>query len=121
MSENLIDRANAIVDELLGREELCPEEERTLDALSGLIERHERDTMPPGPVSDGDMLAHILDARGLSQAELARRAGIAATTISAVIAGRRRLTREHIQRLAGKLGIRPGVFFGEPQDGGTRT
>jgi transcriptional regulator with XRE-family HTH domain len=46
------------------------------------------------------MLRHLIEAKGATQAEAARATGIAESTISAVLAGNRRLNREHIEKLA---------------------
>ncbi len=51
-------------------------------------------------VSDAGMLRHLIEAKGVTQAEVARATGIAESTISAVLAGNRRLNREHIEKLA---------------------
>jgi HTH-type transcriptional regulator / antitoxin HigA len=61
-------------------------------------------------VSDAEMLQHLLEAKDVSQARVAKEAGIAESTISAVLAGNRRLTRTHIGKLASYFGVAPDVF-----------
>ncbi|HUY34863.1 MAG TPA: helix-turn-helix transcriptional regulator [Pirellulales bacterium] len=69
------------------------------------------------PVPDGDMLQFLMESRSLTQQELAAATGIVNTTLSAVVHGKRRLTREHVGRLAEFFGLTPGAFeFGNAQD-----
>ena len=110
-SEEELGRACAIVDELSIREALDPAEEDYLDVLGDLIERYEDEAHPLPAISGEAMLRHILEARDLTQAEVARGAGIAEPTISAILAGRRTLNRDHIAALARYLGVSPAVFI----------
>jgi HTH-type transcriptional regulator/antitoxin HigA len=111
-SESELDRAIAMIDELTERN-LTAEEMDYLDVLSDLIERFETEHFPPQPLSDGDMLRHLMEAKGVRQAELARSTRIAESTISEVLSGKRSLNRIHIARLAAFFHVEPGVFFGE--------
>ena len=52
------------------------------------------------PVSDAEMLRHLIEAKSVTQVQVARATGIAESTISAELAGNRRLNREHIEKLA---------------------
>ena len=61
-------------------------------------------------VSDADVLEHLIEAKGVTQAEVARRAGIAISTISEVLSGKRSLNRVHIGKLAHYFSVDPGVF-----------
>ncbi|MGH7137347.1 MAG: helix-turn-helix domain-containing protein, partial [Pirellulales bacterium] len=51
-----------------------------------------------------------LDARGMSQTELAIKVGIAGSTISEVLHGKRQLRREHVARLAAFFGVSTAGF-----------
>ncbi len=53
----------------------------------------------------------LLESNELSQSELARKTGIAQSTLSAVLGGSRALTREHIVALARFFGISPAAFL----------
>jgi HTH-type transcriptional regulator/antitoxin HigA len=109
-SDEELDRAVALVDELLDRRDLDPGEQDYLDTLALLVERYENEAHPIEPPSDGEMLGHLLEARGVNQAEAARGAGIAASTINEVLAGKRKLNRRHIGKLAAYFEVDPGVF-----------
>ena len=57
------------------------------------------------------MLRHFLDARGVTRSEAARGAGIAVSTISSILAGKRRMNRDHIEALAQFFNVSPAVFL----------
>jgi len=84
----------------LDQKRLVAEERDYLDVLSGLVERYEKERHPMPPVSDAEMLRHLIEAKSVTQVQVARATGIAESTISAVLAGNRRLNREHIEKLA---------------------
>jgi HTH-type transcriptional regulator/antitoxin HigA len=60
------------------------------------------------------MLRHLIDAKGVTLSEVGARAGIALSTLSAVLNGKRKLNRGHIQKLAPYFGVAPGVFLDLP-------
>jgi HTH-type transcriptional regulator/antitoxin HigA len=104
------DQAIEVIDELTDREDLDQSEKDNLDVLSGLIERYEAAAYPIGPVSDADVLAHLIEARGITQAALAHEAEVAESTISEILAGKRFLYRLQIARLARYFNVGPTVF-----------
>ena len=57
--------------------------------------------------------------RGLSQEEVAARAGMAASTLSRLESGARRLALDHLAPLAGALGVEVGDLLA-PATAGTR-
>ena len=60
-----------------------------LDALSDLVASYEDAHYPIEPASDADMLRHLMEAKGVTQAELHRDTGLAKSSISEVLAGRK--------------------------------
>ena len=62
------------------------------------------------PVSDAEMLRHLIEAKGVSQTEVADATGIAVSTISEVLQGKRTLNRGHIGKLAKYFSVPPDVF-----------
>jgi HTH-type transcriptional regulator/antitoxin HigA len=62
-SDKQLDEAIGIVDSLLDRGNLAPGEEDYLDVLGDLIERYEGEAHPMAPVSDAEMLRHLIDAK----------------------------------------------------------
>jgi HTH-type transcriptional regulator/antitoxin HigA len=105
-----LDRAIDVINSLLDRNDLDPAEADYLDVLGDLVERYETEQHPIEDVSDADLLAHLIDAKGVTQAQVARGAGIAVSTISEVLSGKRTLSRTHIGKLARYFGVDPGVF-----------
>ena len=92
--------ALTVIDRLLDQERLANEEQDYLDVLSSLVERYEKERRPMPSVSDAEMLHHLIEAKSVAQVQVARATGISESTISAVLAGNRRLNREHIEKLA---------------------
>jgi HTH-type transcriptional regulator/antitoxin HigA len=109
-SDEELDRAIRTIDSLIDRENLEVEEKDYLDVLSDLVERYETEHHPISPLPDGELLQHLIETGGTTQAEVARGAGIAESTISEVIAGKRKLSRGHIGKLARYFGVQPGAF-----------
>lgn len=109
-SDEELDEAVRMVDSLLDRRGLAPEEEDYLDVLGDLIERYESEAHPTAPVSDAEMLRHLIEAKGVAQTELAEATGIADSTISEVLKGKRSLNRGHIGKLAKYFAVSPDVF-----------
>jgi HTH-type transcriptional regulator/antitoxin HigA len=111
-SASELDQAVAVVDELLSRKQpLLAEEEDYLEVMSDLIERYEDEHEPIPDVSGVEMLRFLIEQRGASHQEVARGAGVANSTLSAVLNGQRGLTLGHIEKLAAYFGTEPAVFL----------
>lgn len=109
-SEGELDRAIKMINVLLDRDDLDPAEQDYLDVLGDLVHRYESEEHPLGPVDDKDMLAHLIEAKQVTQAQAAAATGIAESTISEVLSGKRRLNRHHIGLLARYFNVSPAVF-----------
>ena len=105
-----LDAAVAMIDTLLSRSSLKREEQDYLEVLGDLVEAYETEAHPLGPVSDADLLSHLIEARGVSQSEVAGATGIAVSTISEVLRGKRTLNRAHIGKLARYFHVSPDTF-----------
>ena len=57
------------------------------------------------------MLRFLLDQNALAQRDIASELG-SESTVSLVLAGKRRLNRDHIARLSRRFRVSPAVFFG---------
>jgi HTH-type transcriptional regulator/antitoxin HigA len=110
-SEAELERARSILNELLDREALDRDRADYLDVLGDLIGRYEEAHHPLPPISEVDMLRHLLDARELTRAEVARGAGISHSSLVSILAGRRRMSRDHIEALARYFRVSPAVFL----------
>ncbi|HLX62090.1 MAG TPA: helix-turn-helix domain-containing protein [Planctomycetota bacterium] len=106
-----LDAAVHVIDGLLDKESLDAGEADYLDVLGDLVAAYEADDVPRSNPSDAALLAHLLEARGVTQAEAARQMQIASSTLSAVLAEKRKLTRSHIEKLAEFFHVAPAVFY----------
>ena len=99
-SEEHLQAAQEVMDRLLAAGDLEDGAMLYLDALSDLVAAYEDDHHPITPASDADMLRHMLEAKGVSQAELHRETGLAKSTISEVLARRKPFSRKMMRTLA---------------------
>jgi HTH-type transcriptional regulator/antitoxin HigA len=109
-SEEHLEAAQAVVDELLAKGDLDDGEQLYLDGLSDLVADYEDEHHAIEPASDADMLRHLMEAKGVTQAQLHRATGIAKSTISEILAGRKAFTRQIIRKLAEYFHIDVGVL-----------
>ena len=105
-----LDAAIAMVVALVDQPRLTAPEQDYLDVLSDLVEAYETETIPMRPVGDADLLRFLIDQNGITQATAATNSGIAESTISEVLAGKRKLTRTQIGRLARYFHVEPAAF-----------
>ena len=110
-SDRELDQAVSMINALLDQEKLDRGEQDYLDVLSDLVEHYEEEQHPIPPAGESEMLAFLMDVKDLNQTRLAHQAGIASSTISEVLTGKRQLTRQHIEKLAAFFQIPPGVFL----------
>ncbi|MBI3464710.1 MAG: helix-turn-helix domain-containing protein [Planctomycetes bacterium] len=113
-SDAELDEAVARIDSLLDRGSLAPAAEDYLEVLSDLVERYESQTAPMKPLPDRAMLRFLIESKDVSQTQVAKETGIANSTISEVLKGKRRLSRTHVERLAEYFHVSPGVFSSKP-------
>lgn len=117
LSDEELDRAIAAINSLLDKPKLSPGEQGYLDVLSDLVEKYESAEHPLGPVSDGDMLRHLIEAKGVTESAVSRATKIAGSTIANVLSGKRQLTRGQIGKLASYFCVDVSVFDREsPQE-----
>ena len=109
-SEDHLEEAQESMDRLLAKEKLDEGEEMYLDALSDLVASYEDDHHAIEPASDGDMLRHLLEARDVSQAQLSRDTGIAKSTISEVLSGKKPFSRQMIRKLSHYFNVHGSVL-----------
>jgi HTH-type transcriptional regulator / antitoxin HigA len=105
-----LDLAQEVIERLL-ESELEDDSQEYLDALTDLIEVCENEHEPIPDASEADVLRELIRSSGLSQMSLAKKVGIAQSTISAVLNGSRRLTREQLVSLARFFDISPEAFL----------
>lgn len=109
-SDAELQRAIAMIDRLIDIGSPAREEEDYRDVLAGLIADYE-DEHEPDDVSPAAMLRHLIDSRGITQAEAARRTGLSDATISHILVGHRPPSRKAIAALAAYFKVDPAVFL----------
>ena len=81
--------------------------------LSTLIETNEVDQFPRHKPSPAETLAHLIDAKQVTKADVARAAGIPRSAITNVLAGRRQISKDNVSKLARYFCVDPTVFLPE--------
>ena len=108
-NETELDAAQTMLDALL-RQELDEGGRAYLDALSDLVIVYEREHHAIAPLPAHELLAHMLNERNLSQADLVRATGIAKATVSDLVSGKRPFTVAQMHAVAQVFGL-PGIVF----------
>jgi HTH-type transcriptional regulator / antitoxin HigA len=81
-----------------------------LNAVIPFIEQYEKREFPIGSATPEEVLGFLIEQHDLSQYDLATELG-GQPVVSQILRGRRRLTREHIERLSNRFGITPATFY----------
>ena len=110
-NESELDAAIAVIDSLAVRDNLNAGELDYLEVLGDLVERYEDKHHPIEDASEAEMLAYLIEQRGVKQVEVARATGVTESTLSEVLRGKRQLTRGQITKLAAYFHVRPSVFL----------
>jgi HTH-type transcriptional regulator / antitoxin HigA len=77
----------------------------------GLIEKHEDERYPIPVVSGVPMLRFLIESKDVPQARVAAEAGIAESTLSEILAGKRNSGIKYIRGLAAYFKVDPGLFI----------
>ena len=104
-SDEHLEEAQKVMDRLLAKATLDDGEEMYLDALSDLVAAYEDEHVAIGPASDADMLRHLMEAKGVIQAELSRDTSVSKSTVSEVLAGKKPFSRHMIRKFADYFGV----------------
>jgi HTH-type transcriptional regulator / antitoxin HigA len=100
----------ARLEELVFRDTLSPAEEDLVKLLTLLIDAYEKRRFPVSAATPSEVLEQLIAAHGLKQKDVADIFG-AESTVSAIISGKRPLTRDHIEKLSKRFNVSPAVFF----------
>lgn len=106
------DEAIEVIASLGAREPLDPAERDYLDVLVDLVRKYEAEHYPIPPVSGPAMVRHLIDARGVTQAAVATATGIAASALSEMLAGKRKMATQHVKALAHYFGMTVDTLIG---------
>lgn len=108
--EELAD-AIRVIDSLIDKDKLSKAEDDYLDILSDLVHEFEEEHIPMGNTPAHEMLAYLMELREFTQTQVAKGAGIAVSTVSEILSGKRKLTRGQIEKLAKFFKVSPAVFL----------
>ena len=109
-TEQELDAATVAIHSLIDLDKLSGPEQDYLDVLTDLVEAYESEHYPDEPVSDAEMLGYLLEIKGVSQSAAAKGAGIAESTVSEVLSGKRTLNRKQIGKFAKFFGVGASAF-----------
>lgn len=109
--EKSLDRALKWIDRLMKLPRRSPAQDTLLELLSKLANDYEEEHFPTPDVPPRDILQHLLESSGKSQAEFARSIGIPRSTISEVLKGKRSISVENAFRLAEYFHVEPTLFL----------
>ena len=109
-SEEHLAEAQMVMDRLLAKGDLDDGEEMYLDALSDLVAAYEDTHHAIDSASDADMLRHLLEAKGITQAQLSKETGLAKSSVSEVLAGKKPFSRQMIRKLANYFNVDVSVL-----------
>jgi HTH-type transcriptional regulator / antitoxin HigA len=99
-SDEQLHEAQKVMDQLLAERELKAAEEMYLDTLSDLVAAYEANHYAIEPASDAVMLRHLMEAKSVTQAQLSRDTAVPKSTISEILAGKKRFSRQMIRKFA---------------------
>jgi HTH-type transcriptional regulator/antitoxin HigA len=113
-SDAELNEAIATVNILLDQLDYRPwnkDEKDYVDVLADLIEKYESEHVKIEPLSGVEMLKFLIENKRVTQAQVAKDCRIAESTISEILAGSRKMNRNHIAKFAAYFHVGPGVFF----------
>lgn len=109
-TEEQLEEYTRVLLELDSKESPTLDEEDAIELLTLLIEHYEDEHYPLPEASPVEVLRFLLQQNGLSQRDITPELG-SETTVSLVLSGKRKLTREHITRLSERFHVSPAVFL----------
>ena len=102
--------ASDVVDELIAMDRDAGQDEY-LDALTDLIEAYEDSNVEIGESTPQQMLKHLIESRGITQAALAKSTGVSKSTISEILSGKDRVSKRIAFKLAEFFSVNPVLFL----------
>jgi HTH-type transcriptional regulator/antitoxin HigA len=108
--ERAIDMLNQLSDR---GEDRTTDETEYLLALAVFVEKYEDEHDPIAPASGVEMLRALVESRQITRSDVAAGAGLAVSTVSDLLAGKRKMSLEQIERLARFFEVKPSFFLDE--------
>lgn len=101
-----------VIDTLLDSGEMTPEKQDYINVLGILVHEYEEKHVSIPDLSGVELLKALIDEFGLKQKDLVP-IFKTESIVSAILNGQRRLTVEHIEKLANYFKVSPSVFFSQ--------
>ena len=110
-------RATKVIDALVdrGEDDLVADEAAYLSVLSDLVEKYEDEHFPIQESTPAQMLAFLIEQRGIKQKDLAAATEIPVSTISELLSEKRDFTANHISRLSAFFKVSADLFVTKPE------
>jgi HTH-type transcriptional regulator/antitoxin HigA len=104
-------RALRQIEQLMSKPHLSRAESEIVELLAMLIEEFESARHPVPAVRPSQMLEHLLDARGITKAQLARASGVPRSVLTNILAGRRAVSKATAIKLARYFDVSLSLFI----------
>lgn len=99
------------VDRLMRKPKLTRAEDDLLELLASLVAQYEQTRFPAPDVTPGEMIAHLMQARGATEADVAAAAAVSAQTVTRFIDGSRPLDDASRAKLAKYFHVSQDLFL----------
>lgn len=109
--ETELAQAHAMRQSLLSRHDLDAGQAMYLDALTDLIKAKESQNHRRPKASASEVLRRLMDARGITQAELACQTGIGKPAVSELLSGKRPFSKSLIVKLSQFFSVSTDFFM----------
>jgi HTH-type transcriptional regulator/antitoxin HigA len=100
----------SVLEKLIDKKEPTREEDQYARVLVTLIEAYEEEHFPIPDASPVDVLRTLMEANDLRQKDLASIFG-SESVVSEVLNGKRKINKNHIDKLSKRFNVSPAVFF----------
>jgi len=110
-SEQELDEATRVIDELIAHEQRSPGADDYLDVLSDLVEKYENEHHPVPDASPVEMLRFLIEDRKTNQRAVALGSGMHVSTMSEILSGGRQMNLDHMRKLAAFFNVDIAVFL----------
>lgn len=104
------DRALQMAERLMFKQDRTPDENKLLDLLVLLIERFEEEFYQPPVTSPHEVLLHLMEAKGVRQADLIGVIG-SSGVVSEVVNGKRSISKAQAKALGDFFSVSSALFF----------
>jgi HTH-type transcriptional regulator/antitoxin HigA len=109
-SQDELDDAVVVLDALMDRMPLQPEEMDYMRVLGEMVRKYEEEHIPIPRRSDAEMLHFLMESNGLNQSRLAQEIGLPNSVLSDILRNKRKLTRAHIGKLVKRFKVKADAF-----------